>query len=298
MSDQAKPIVIEAESKKTEQTHHHGESTIRSSKERLKAIASEYNVDALLHDVEQEDIAHRTAHRQRQIMQRQQANLERIVELAYAACQDETAKSPDPDWLVRFFDLARNIYGHGMQNLWAKILKQELIRPGSTSLKALNILETMTQREAQALQRACAIASTFGSDTTRKLITGYRRKGGLVQLIKPEPAHKLALGNYQLSYTDLLLLMDLGLILRTELESGEIDMEPPLPLKIQHKQYMITPLAKGMKLFYYRFSPTGNELAKLVGKRVHDDYHNALIELLAQGFDVQSEKGSTLNTHA
>ncbi len=75
-----------------------------------------------------------------------------------------------------------------MQQLWAKILKQEILRPGSTSIKALTLLETMTQREAQALQRACALSSTFGQDSTKKLVTGFRRRQELGATAAPRAA--------------------------------------------------------------------------------------------------------------
>ena len=82
--------------------------------------------------------------------------------------------------------MAKTIYGEAMQNLWARILKQEIIKPGSTSLKALSLLETMTQREAQALQRACTLACTFGSDGANKLITGFRQpEQGVKRWFKP-----------------------------------------------------------------------------------------------------------------
>ncbi|WBA17664.1 TIGR03899 family protein [Salinivibrio kushneri] len=300
MAEQDKPEVVDVHPDKRQHQDHKNkeDADLRGSKGRLKAIASEYYVDARLQEVEQEDLAHRSATRQRHVMQKQQANLEAIIALTYDQCHSETAQTPDPDWLVRFFDLARNIHGHAMQQLWAKILKQEMLRPGSTSIKALTILETMTQREAQALQRACALSSTFGQDSTKKLVTGFRRRQGLVQLLRPEPPHKLSLGHYQLSYTDLMLLMDLGLILRTELESGVIEMQPAMPFRLQDTQYMLTPLQKGMRLYYYRFSPTGHELAKLVGKRVHPDYHHAICELLAEGFEMHSDVGDTVNTHA
>ncbi|WP_276201990.1 TIGR03899 family protein [Salinivibrio socompensis] len=180
MAEPDKPVVVDAHPEKWQhQDHSYKEDAdLRGSKGRLKAIASEYQVDARLQDVEQEDLAHRSANRQRQVMQKQQANLEAIIAHTYESCHSETAQTPDPDWLVRFFDLARNIHGHAMQQLWAKILKQEMLRPGNTSIKALTLLETMTQREAQALQRACALSSTFGQDSTKKLVTGFRRRQG------------------------------------------------------------------------------------------------------------------------
>lgn len=302
MAEPNKPVVIEAESvekespKRGEKSQSQQENHIKSSQHRLAAIAAAHHIDAKLHDIEHDTLTTRAAYRQLEIKQKQQENLEQIIKICNDLCRDETASSPDPDWLYRFFEMAKNIYGDGMQNLWARILKQEIIRPGSTSLKALSLLETMTQREAQALQRACALACTFGSDGSNKLITGFRKpEDGMKRYFKPDIAERLALGNFKLPFTDLMLLMDLGLILRTELESGLLEPPASFPLMGQNKTFMLTPLKKGIRIYYYRFSPTGNELAKLVGQKAHPEYLDALMVLLSRAFNVESDVGSTVN---
>ncbi|WP_325890942.1 TIGR03899 family protein [Grimontia sp. NTOU-MAR1] len=305
MAEPNKPVVIDAESvekensKRGDKSQSQQESHIKSSQHRLAAIAASHHIDAKLHDIEHDTLTSRAAFRQLEIKQKQQENLEQVIKTCNDLCRDETASSPDPDWLYRFFEMAKNIYGAGMQNLWARILKQEIIKPGSTSLKALSLLETMTQREAQALQRACALACTFGSDSSNKLITGFRKpEEGMKRYFKPDIAERLALGNFKLPFTDLMLLMDLGLILRTELESGLLEPPASFPLFGQNKTFMLTPLKKGIRIYYYRFSPTGNELAKLVGQKAHPEYIDALMVLLSKAFKVESDVGSTVNEKA
>ncbi|MEZ9526962.1 TIGR03899 family protein [Enterovibrio norvegicus] len=306
MAEQRNPVLIDVNEKaasepkkEAENAHHRQENHIKSSQHRLEAIAGLHHIDAMLHEVEHDSLTTRAAYRQLQLKQQQQANLEKIIKLTHDLCRDEAANSPDPDWLYRFFEMAKTIYGDAMQNLWARILKQEMIKPGSTSLKALSLLETMTQREAQALQRACTLACTFGSDGANKLITGFRQpEQGVKRWFKPDLAERLALGNYKLPFTDLMLLMDLGLILRTELESGAMDPSADLALSGQGKTFMLTPFRKGTRIYYYRFSPTGNELAKLVGQKTHPEYLDALMALLSHAFDVNSDIGSTVNAKA
>ncbi|WP_028023502.1 TIGR03899 family protein [Enterovibrio calviensis] len=305
MAEPNKNSVIEAvivEDKGTKHSSHTQsgqESHIKSSQHRLAAIATAHHIDAKLHEIEHDSLTTRAAFRQLQIKQQQQANLEKIIKVTHDLCRDETASSPDPDWLYRFFEMAKTIYGEGMQNLWARILKQEILKPGSTSLKALALLETMTQREAQALQRACSLACTFGSDGANKLITGFRHpESGMKKYFKPDLAERLALGSFKLPFTDLMLLMDLGLILRTELESGQLEPTSSVPLSGQGKTFMITPLRKSTRIYYYRFSPTGNELAKLVGQKAHPEYLDALMALLSHAFSINSDTGSTVNEKA
>ncbi|MEZ8141443.1 TIGR03899 family protein [Enterovibrio norvegicus FF-33] len=305
MAEPKKTVVIEAVIVDDSNKKHAGstqsgqENHVKSSQQKLSAIATAHHIDAKLHDIEHDSLTTRAGYRQLQIKQQQQANLEQIIKITHDLCRDETSRSPDPDWLYRFFEMAKTIYGESMQNLWARILKQEILKPGSTSLKALALLETITQREAQALQRACSLACTFGSDGSNKLITGFRQpENGMRRYFKPDLAERLALGSFKLPFTDLMLLMDLGLILRTELESGLLDPASSLPLSGQGQTFMLTPLRKGARIYYYRFSPTGNELAKLVGQKSHPEYLDALIALLSRAFSINSDVGSTVNEKA
>ncbi|PKF50711.1 TIGR03899 family protein [Enterovibrio nigricans] len=298
-----KPVVVDIKEAASERLARRSsskqDSHVISSQHRLKSIAKHHHVDAKLHSVEHDNLTARAAYRQLELKQRHQANLEQIIQLAHDLCRDETAGSPDPDWLYRFFDMAQKIYGDGMQKLWARILKTEIIKPGSTSLKSLALLEAMTQREAQSLQRACALACSFGSDSSLKLITGFRQpESGVKRYFKPDQAERLALGKFKLPYTDLILLMDLGLIIRTELESGPLDPTENLPFNGQGKTFMLTPCRKGTRIYYYRFSPTGNELAKLVGQKAHPEYMDALMAMLSHAFNVVVELGSTIDTTA
>lgn len=59
----------------------------------------------------------------------------------------------DFDWFVRFFDSAGNIRNEEMQELWAKILAGEVRKPGSFSLRTLEKLRNMTQKEAELFRR-------------------------------------------------------------------------------------------------------------------------------------------------
>lgn len=276
--------------KKDKPPHSPRENHLFSCRQRLETIASTHNIDAKLNPVEHDTLLQRSAMRHQDLLQRQQANLEQIIAIAYQLCQDKTAGLPDNDWLYRFFEMAKNIHGEGMQQLWANILKQEIIKPGSTALKALSILETMTHREAQALQRACALCTTFGKDGSNKVIIGFSQpENGIRRYFKPFITEHLSLGHYKLPFTDLLMLMDLGLILRTELESGPFDCATPFPLNGQGNTLMLTSFRNGSRLCYYRFSPTGNDLTKFVGKKSHPEYFEALLALLSQAFEINSE---------
>lgn len=229
---------------------------------------------------------------------RDKKNLEQILKLAHVSCKDETAGDPDQDWLHRFFDMAQDIHNSSMQRLWAQVLKREVTNPGSTSLKALQVLQDMTPKEAQILQRASSLACSFGSDNSRKLLVGVRASNGIFSLGKRNITFTINMGSFQLPYSSLLVLIELGLLHATELESGEIELEPALLLIYQGKNLSLQAMGKGVRLLYYRFSPTGNELCKLLGNKPNMQYYDQMVAVLSQKFTVQTEAASNSFHHA
>lgn len=270
-------------------------SYIRSTQARTKELANQYAIGHLISNDPDRDLAERTELRNKREAQHQQENLERIFKLAYDSCSDETSGDPDPDWLYHFISIAKNIHNASMQKLWSRILKQEIIFPGSTSLKALETLRNMTQREAQTFHRACMLTCHFGNDHSKKLLTSIKVRHSVLSLIRSPSTDKLALGNYQLPYSNLLVLMDLGLLLRSELESGEITIESSLAFGYQGTHYLLKPIKKGVALTYYRLSPTGQEIASLLGMKNHEPYRESLLELLSKHFIVEKTDSSQVN---
>ncbi|KAB0302632.1 TIGR03899 family protein [Vibrio fortis] len=293
MSDSQQPVIIEHvndTAPKQEKKPHIADSTSR-----MLNIAQNFGLDALLSpesktsDKAEKSLIERALLREKKRKELRQKNLEQILKLAHMSCKDEAAGDPDQDWLYRFFDMAQEIHNSSMQRLWAQVLKREVTNPGSTSMKALQILQDMTPKEALTLQRAASLACSFGSDNSRKLLLGFKTQAGLFSFGKRTGASTINLGSHNLPYSSLLHLIELGILHGTELESGEIDFDPALNLTYQGKQMAITPLSKGVKLVYYRFSPTGNELCVLLGNKPNSAYYDQLIALLSQKFTVQAE---------
>ncbi|OCH11450.1 MULTISPECIES: TIGR03899 family protein [unclassified Aliivibrio] len=291
--------VITKDEKSKEQQTHTKEHYVVSSARRLKEIAIKQGLAAKLNPPKPEEtLLKRALYREKILREQQQQNLEQIIKFAHDYCKDETAGDPDPDWIHRFFEMAKDIHDPSMQRLWSQIFKQEVITPGSTSMKALKVLKDMTQREAQTFQRAASLACSFGQDNSKKLLLGYKCAGTLFNLYKADGPQLVHLGNYKLPYSSLLLLIELGLLLGTELESGEIEFEPALPLQYQGKQLVIKPIQKGSRLVYYRFSPTGAELCKLLGNKPNDSYYDNVIALLSQKFIVETDVTKNISTMA
>ncbi|WP_104399894.1 TIGR03899 family protein [Vibrio penaeicida] len=294
MADDKKPVVIEQAS--TKGASNKKKTFIRDSASRVIQIAQVHQLDALLEDEPPETSAiERAISRQKKRQEQRQKNLEKILKFAHDSCNNETAGEPDADWLCRFFDMAQDIHNSSMQKLWSQVLKREITNPGSTSMKALQVLKDMSPKEAQNLQRAASLACSFGSDNSKKLLLGFKSKEGFLGFYKKENTIVVNMGTYQLPYSSLLHLIELGLVLGTELESGEVDFDPALLISYQGKQIALQPMNKGIRLLYYRFTPTGDELCRLLGNKPNTNYYDQLMALLAQKFTVQTEAGSHVN---
>lgn len=56
----------------------------------------------------------------------------------------------DFDWFVRFFEACSDISNEQMQELWAKVLANEVTRQGSFSLRTVEVLNRITHNEAMS----------------------------------------------------------------------------------------------------------------------------------------------------
>ena len=65
---------------------------------------------------------------------------------------------PDHDWTARFFDDVQDVLSEQLQELWAKVLKGEVERPGRTSLRTLDILKNFDARTAELFGMFCSTA--------------------------------------------------------------------------------------------------------------------------------------------
>ncbi len=296
MADKRTPVTIEQGESGKKNKHYSGTKThyIKDSGSRVISIAQTYGLDAMLQsDAPKKSLLERALNRDKQRREQRQKNLEQILKFTYNSCKDETAGDPDQDWLYRFFDMAQDIHNSSMQRLWAQVLKLEVTNPGSTSMKALQVLKDMTPKEAQYLQKAASLSCSFGSDNSKKLLYGFRTQAGIFSLNRRDQTNTVNLGSHQLPYSSLLVLFELGLVLNTELESGEIEFDPALMLDYQGKIFSLLPSGKGSRLIYYRFSPVGNELCKLLGDKPNMKYFDQLVDLLSQKFSIQTDiKGS------
>ncbi len=99
------------------------------------------------------------------------------------------------DWALRFFDISKNIRDEEMKNLWSSILADEIVKPGSYSLRALEILKNMNRKDAELFTKICNLALDISD---------------LVII----PQSKEMLDKYDISFIDSIYLEELNLLQR------------------------------------------------------------------------------------
>ncbi|MBS1902368.1 MAG: DUF2806 domain-containing protein [Bacteroidetes bacterium] len=93
--------------------------------------------------------------------ERKQQNRESIIadaafELTAGDSQVPLSEDPvDPDWTVRFFNIAEDVSDDDMQLIWGRILAGEVCQPGSYSLRTLDLLKNISQKEATLFATLC-----------------------------------------------------------------------------------------------------------------------------------------------
>lgn len=80
-----------------------------------------------------------------------QQNIDSVVSNAYIELETKEKVSYNPvnsDWICSFFDFIANISDSNMQLLWGKLLAGEIEKPGRFSMRTLDVLRKLSQKEA------------------------------------------------------------------------------------------------------------------------------------------------------
>lgn len=219
--------------------------------------------------------------------QRKLQNLENVLEKALEFCPDtDTPDNIDADWFFSFIDMAENIYSMTMQEIWGKIFAVEISSPGTFSIRTLRTLKELTQRDATIFQAAVGLAARKKGEYSPKILYGYYQKPSFISFLSLNKNHQLNLAEFGLAYPDMLSLMDAGLIYNSEIESGELSPKTRTEWRIGHHSLHLAPKRSSLFLNYYKFTPTGAELSKLVTSEGSELYFEKLKTMLAVDFEV------------
>ena len=226
--------------------------------------------------------------RRKQILETQKAsNLQAVLNIALnVSINEQTSDNLDPDWFFAFSTMAEEIYSPPMQELWGKIFAVEVARPGSFSLRTLQLLKTLTHRDAQVFNKAANVASRRNNDTVPRILVGYHKRKGLFSLLKRPVPEQINLANVGLSYPDLLSLQEMKLIYASEIESGEYAEGQQVTWRCVNENISLTSKTSGVALVYYKFTSVGSELYKLVTKSPNEAYLTSIKSVLGEVFNV------------
>jgi len=204
-----------------------------------------------------------------------QVNIEAIANAAVEQLPEQVSDAPVSDeWRQRFFKLAADVSEEGMQEIWAKVLAGEVAKPQSFSIRTLDVLHKLSQAEALAFTRFASLCAIIPYQGVAKL----------------DRKNDYGLGPYGVSFSDLMLLKEAGLIS----PEGSVQMSWP------ESTPSITVIFRGcspiqlvrsgggrMAIQYLPLSQPGEELIKLVVNTVKEEYVVALMEhLTREGFSV------------
>ncbi|MBR3963767.1 MAG: DUF2806 domain-containing protein [Oscillospiraceae bacterium] len=96
-----------------------------------------------------------------------QANIEKVSGRAYQLLEGEEDVENNPveqDWTMRFFNCVEDVSNEKMQEIWSKILAGEVKKPGSFSMRTLETLKNISQKEAEVFQKVFPFIMSYGGE--------------------------------------------------------------------------------------------------------------------------------------
>lgn len=88
---------------------------------------------------------------------RKEVNVAKAILEAEAELENDPSPPPEQpindDWLCRWRDYASEVSSEELQSMWGKVLAGETKAPGSFSLRTMDFLRNVSQREAQSIAR-------------------------------------------------------------------------------------------------------------------------------------------------
>lgn len=97
---------------------------------------------------------------------KKQLNMDTIINKAAEFIKENDKVSDEPvdvDWMTKFINISQDISNEEMQNLWAKILADEVAKPKTYSLRALEILKDISSDEARLFTKIVNLSFAAGT---------------------------------------------------------------------------------------------------------------------------------------
>ena len=228
-----------------------------------------------------EQLIDRTINRFGQKLLREQINRESVAaqaaqDLAATPPKDDAKEEISEDWLSMFSRIAEQKSNADVQLFLAKILANEVRKPGSCSPRTIQILSTLSKKEAELFQKFCDCSLSF-----------MQFHGIITNPFSPD-GHTSGAANMKsigLSWENLTVLQDAGL-LKQDLQAGitvppMVFATPDYPFHVGGKAYYMIP-TKNTASSNIRFSlilltTAGRELRSVLHLGTNEQYETKLI---------------------
>ena len=200
---------------------------------------------------------------------RQQNNIELITSYAAEELIQEKVvpkEKPDIDWITRFFNYSQDINSIEMQDLWGRILSGEIKKPGTYSLRTLDVVRNLTKQDAEIFDKFAKFA--------------FKYKDIWVIII----GHKLdiEINKFNLYPTHQFHLSELGLIYPNELSLKMFINNTTEEVFSTENNLFVFYQENKIKDFYInilKFTQIGKELISLIKKPFNEEYYNFIISI-------------------
>lgn len=211
---------------------------------------------------------------------REEQNLETVIELAANQLHDAENVSDEPvdeDWITRYYNIVKNVSVEEMQLIWAKILSEEVKTPGAFSLRTLETVRNLSNKEAIVFQKILPLILLGENDGTLE---------GLII------SDDNILSKFGVSFSDIKLMDECGLMISNSLVNYNFRNSGKERILFHNKNYVITieaeETAPKQSLGIYLLTQAGKELYNTIAtesnleyvKSVADCIHRKNIDLL------------------
>lgn len=181
------------------------------------------------------------------------------------------------DWFVRFFEAVGNVSDETMQNLWAKILAGELVRPSTFSLKSIDVMRNLSKRDAELFMKVCSHAFAWGTNICLPNEDAYIEFVGV-------------------QYTDIMKLSELGLIFNNSFITLNCNLgDKPRIIFRTNNLVMLMSSASGdsetVCIGQYPFTEVGKELSTMISERASEE------DFLKYGQILSHDKKCKISVH-
>lgn len=234
--------------------------------------------------VECKDIEVRASERLRNRELRRQNNIENITREALKALPETVSDEPvDEDWVHRFFDNCQDIGNEEMQHLWGKLLAGEVSKPGTYSLRTLNLIKHLSVEDAHLFTKFCVFNWSVANQKYCPIVLRFDDK----TLLK--------VGLY---FEDLMHLDSLGLIDFDSVSPFDLAFNESAKLRghiaAYYGKHYVVKLVEGknrLNIGHVLLTSVGKELAPIAGAEGSDEYRDSIIKMWkGKGFVVEERE--------